>query len=218
MIVVLVGPPGSGKGTQCKRLADRFSLAHLSSGDIFRAEIRNSTELGAKVKAFIERGDLVPDELVIDMMKGAVAEKNYNCILDGFPRTLSQAEQLDIALNADNKKIALVIELTVDDNVVADRISRRRVCPSCGAVYHLETIVPAVEGKCDQCGANIIHRDDDRQEVVLDRLKTYHSQTSPIIGYYRNSDTTFRTVDASLPIDEITEAISREIEEIESNV
>lgn len=212
MIVVLVGPPGSGKGTQCKRLTDRFSLAHLSSGDIFRAEIRNNTELGVKAKAFIEKGNLVPDELVIDMMKGAVAETEYNCILDGFPRTLPQAEQLDIALKADDKKIALVIELTVDDNIVADRISKRRVCPSCGAVYHLETIIPAVEGKCDQCGAEIVLRKDDRQEVVLGRLSTYHSQTSPIIDYYRDSDTAFCTVDASLPIDEITEAISREIE------
>ena len=214
MIVVLVGAPGSGKGTQCKRLAEKFELFHLSSGDIFRSEISNKTPLGVMAKAFIDKGNLVPDNLVIDIMKKAVADTKFNCILDGFPRTLAQAQQLDDALLKSNAKIDAVIELRVDDDVVADRISKRRVCLECGAVYHLETLLPKAEGICDTCGKQLIQRADDKQEVIIDRLKTYHSLTEPVLHYYRDNVDSFFEVDANLSIDEITSTIVKDIKAV----
>ncbi|AQQ09411.1 Adenylate kinase [Sedimentisphaera cyanobacteriorum] len=214
MIVILVGPPGAGKGTQCKKLVEQFDMKHLSSGDIFRSEIAGKTELGQKAKQHIDKGELVPDQLVIGMMISAVKDADYNCILDGFPRTLPQAEQLDIALDKENTKINAVIELAVNDETVVKRISKRRVCPECGAVYHLETMPPKKDGICDECGSKIIQRDDDKREVVLERLETYHKMTEPIISHYKESTAEYIEIDGSQQPKAITDDIVKRLKEV----
>ncbi|ARN57669.1 adenylate kinase [Sedimentisphaera salicampi] len=213
MIVILVGPPGAGKGTQCKKLVEQFDMKHLSSGDIFRSEIAGKTDLGQKAKQHIDKGELVPDELVIDMMISAVKNADYNCILDGFPRTLPQAEQLDKALEKENTKIDAVIELAVNDETVVQRISKRRVCPDCGAVYHLETMPPMQDGICDKCGSKIIQRDDDKREVVLERLETYHKMTEPIISHYKDASAAYIEIDGSQRPEAITNDIAQRLKE-----
>ncbi len=213
MILVLIGPPGAGKGTQCKRLVDWYKLVHLSSGDIFRSEIAAATEVGKTAKRFIDDGKLVPDEIVIEMMTKAVKAAG-DCILDGFPRTVNQAISLDEALIKGGCPIKAVAVLEVDDEVVAGRLSKRRVCLDCGATYHLEYSRPAVEGVCDACGSKLIHRDDDKAEVIVKRLVTYHNQTAPIVDYYNESGKPIITVDADGNIDEITEVLISKIDNI----
>ncbi len=213
MILVLIGPPGAGKGTQCKRLVDRYGLKHLSSGDIFRSEIAAQTEVGITAKRFIDDGKLVPDPVVIEMMTKAVIEAG-DCILDGFPRTVNQAKSLDEALNEGGCSIKAVVVLEIDDAIVAGRLSERRVCLECGATFHLQYSKPAADGVCDACGSKLIHRDDDKAEVINNRLTTYHQQTSPIVEYYDVSGKTVITVDADRNIDEITEELISKIDNI----
>ena len=213
MILVLIGPPGGGKGTHCKILADKYGLKHLSSGDIFRAEMANSTELGKKAKSFIDAGKLVPDDVVIAMMTEAVL-KAEDCILDGFPRTVNQAKALDEALNQQGSEISGVIELAVDDDVVAERLTQRRVCLACGATFHLKNLKPKIDGICDTCGDNLVQRDDDKKDVILDRLSTYHNQTEPILDYYAGSGKEPIKIVAVGAIDEITELLVSAIDSI----
>lgn len=186
MNLIFLGAPGAGKGTQAKMLADRYGIPHISTGDIFRANIKNNTPLGQKAKAYMDAGQLVPDELVVDLVIDRI--KNADCmkgfIFDGFPRTIPQAEALTNALNNQNEKIDYAIEVAVPDDNIINRMGGRRACVGCGATYHVEFNPPKVEGICDKCGAKLILRDDDKPETVKERLQVYHAQTQPLIDFY----------------------------------
>ncbi len=209
MNLILLGPPGAGKGTQAKRVAEAYGLLHLSSGDILRAERKAGTELGKKAQEYMDAGTLVPDDLVVSMMVKQVEkpEAAGGVLLDGFPRTRAQAEALDAKLAQIGKKIDLVIDLVVPDDDVESRLTGRRSCPTCGAVYHLRFHPPKTEGRCDKpdCGELTI-RPDDTEEVVRQRLRTYHEQTEPLAAYYREKGL-LREVDGSKSVDEVTSAV-----------
>ena len=186
MKIIMLGAPGAGKGTQAKMIAEKCGIPHISTGDIFRANIKNGTELGAKAKEYMDKGLLVPDELVcdlvVDRIQQADCEKGY--ILDGFPRTIPQAEALENALNAIEQKLDYAIEIDVPDENIINRMSGRRACVGCGATYHVLFNPTKVEGKCDVCGESLILRDDDKPETVKKRLDVYHTQTQPLIDFY----------------------------------
>lgn len=203
MRVVLLGAPGAGKGTQCKRMVDKYNVQHLSSGDILRTERAEGTELGAQAQDYMDSGRLVPDDLIVKMMAGAVAkapESGY--VLDGFPRTVNQAEELDKSLASDGRKIDAVVNLQIDDSIIMERMTGRRSCPKCGAIYHVKNLKPKVEGKCDNDGEELMQRPDDKPEVVKKRLETYHEQTEPVVGYYKQHACVLE-VDASAAADEV---------------
>lgn len=207
MRIVLLGPPGAGKGTQCKRIVERYKTAHLSSGDILRQERAEGSELGEKARSYMDSGALVPDAIIIEMMVKAIAkcgEKGF--LLDGFPRTVVQAEELDRALERIGAGIDLVLNLQVPDEMVARRLTGRRSCPKCGAVYHIETMPPKTDEICDNDGAELVQRPDDRTEVVQNRLKTYHDQTAPLIDYYGRKGLV-HDVDGSRSADEVSNLI-----------
>lgn len=186
MRIVLLGAPGAGKGTQCKRLVARYGIAHLSSGDILRAERAQGSQLGRKAQAYMDSGALVPDDLIIEMMKKAIDHApKAGFVLDGFPRTLNQAKALDQVLEQEGVSLDAVISLEVNDAIIEDRMSGRRSCPTCGAVYHIRNIKPKKEGFCDYDGTMLVQRPDDDLEVVRRRLVEYHRQTRPLIDYYR---------------------------------
>ena len=186
MKIIMLGAPGAGKGTQAKMMADKYSIPHISTGDIFRANIKEGTELGKKAKAFMDAGMLVPDELTVDLVIDRInrqdCENGY--ILDGFPRTINQAQKLSEALAATGD-IDYAVNVDVPDENIVVRMSGRRVCPGCGASYHIVNIPTKVEGICDRCGAAVIQRADDAAETVLKRLSVYHDQTQPLIDYYK---------------------------------
>ena len=186
MKIIMLGAPGAGKGTQAKMIAEKCGIPHISTGDIFRANIKNGTELGAKAKEYMDKGLLVPDELVcdlvVDRIQQADCEKGY--ILDGFPRTIPQAEALENALNAIEQKLDYAIDIDVPDENIINRMSGRRACVGCGATYHVVFNPTKVEGKCDVCGESLILRDDDKPETVKKRLDVYHTQTQPLIDFY----------------------------------
>lgn len=187
MKVVLLGAPGAGKGTQAKNIAEEFEIPHISTGDIFRSNIKSGTELGNKAKEFIDRGELVPDELTVDIVRDRL--KNCDCVngfvLDGFPRTIPQAMQLDEVLKTMDVSIDKVIDIHVDDASIVTRMSGRRVCPKCGSSYHIEYNPPKSGDICDVCGTQVLQREDDTAETVIKRLKVYHAQTEPLIDYYK---------------------------------
>jgi len=192
MKVVLLGAPGAGKGTQCKSIVARYDLLHLSSGDILRQERAEGSELGKKAQDYMDSGALVPDEIIIEMMAKAIGKAPVaGFILDGFPRTLNQAVELDKALVAREQKIDAILNLEIDDNVVTKRITGRRSCPECGAVYHIENLKPKNEGICDKDGTELVQRSDDTEEVLANRLKTYHQQTEPLVDYYKKNGTVY---------------------------
>lgn len=190
MKIIMLGAPGAGKGTQAKMIADKYSIPHISTGDIFRANIKNGTELGQKAKTYMDKGLLVPDELVVDLVVDRVkqddCENGY--VLDGFPRTIPQAESLDAALEKLGEKVDFAINVEVPDENIINRMSGRRACVACGATYHIVHIPTKVEGICDRCNAELILRDDDKPETVKKRLDVYHEQTQPLIDYYTKSD------------------------------
>jgi adenylate kinase len=186
MRIVLLGAPGAGKGTHCKRIVDRFGVLHLSSGDILRRERAEGTELGKKAQSYMDKGALVPDDLIVKMMSQAVkAAGKAGYVLDGFPRTVKQAETLDQSLAANGSGIDVVINLTVSDNVVVERITGRRSCPKCGAVYHVKNMPPKKADVCDNDGTKLVQRPDDTVDVVKNRLATYYQQTKPVVDYYK---------------------------------
>lgn len=203
MRVVLLGAPGAGKGTQCKRMVDKYNVQHLSSGDILRTERAEGTELGAQAQDYMDSGRLVPDDLIVKMMAGAVAEApESGYVLDGFPRTVNQAEELDKSLASDGRMIDVVVNLQIDDSIIMERMTGRRSCPKCGAIYHVKNLKPKVEGKCDNDGEELMQRPDDKPEVVKKRLETYHEQTEPVVGYYKQHACVLE-VDASAAADEV---------------
>lgn len=188
MKIIMLGAPGAGKGTQAKKIAAKYQIPHISTGDIFRANIKNGTELGKKAKTYMDQGLLVPDELVVDLVVDRVgqADCSNGYVLDGFPRTIPQAESLDAALEKLGSKVDYAINVEVPDENIVRRMSGRRACVACGATYHIVHIPTKVEGICDRCGSELILRDDDKPETVKKRLAVYHEQTQPLIDYYND--------------------------------
>jgi adenylate kinase len=185
MRVVLLGAPGAGKGTHCKRIADRYGVVHLSSGDILRRERADGSDLGKKAQSYMDAGALVPDDLIVEMMTKAIRQASGGYVLDGFPRTVNQAEVLDTSLAAQKVATDMVVNLRVSDGVVLERITGRRSCPQCGTVYHVKNMPPKQPGICDKDGTPLVQRPDDTEEVVRNRLQTYYRQTEPVVDYYK---------------------------------
>lgn len=208
MKLILLGAPGAGKGTQAKRISQHYDIPHISTGDIFRANIKAGTELGRKAQEYMERGALVPDALTVDMLLDRISQDDCTSgyILDGFPRTIPQAEKLTEALAARGEDIDAALDIDVPDEVIVERMAGRRVCPDCGSSYHVVNIPPKKEGICDVCGAQLITRRDDAPETVLSRLATYHDQTEPLIEYYQGRDKLI-TVDGTTGLDPVFEEI-----------
>ncbi|MGN0438201.1 MAG: adenylate kinase [Lachnospiraceae bacterium] len=208
MKIIMLGAPGAGKGTQAKMIAAKYGIPHISTGDIFRANIKNGTELGAKAKEYMDKGLLVPDELVVDLVIDRFKEPDCanGYVLDGFPRTIPQAEALDKALSAIGESIDYAINVEVPDENIINRMGGRRACVGCGATYHVVYSPTKVEGKCDTCGADLIIRDDDKPETVKNRLEVYHEQTQPLIDYYNGKGIT-REVDGTVDMKDVFAAI-----------
>lgn len=208
MKVIMLGAPGAGKGTQAKQIADKYNIPHISTGDIFRANIKNGTELGKKAKTYMDQGLLVPDELVVELVADRIQQDDCKngFVLDGFPRTIPQAEALDAALENIDEKMDYAIDVDVPDENIINRMSGRRACLSCGATYHIVSIPTKVEGICDRCGNPVVLRDDDKPETVKKRLEVYHEQTQPLIDYYKKQDI-LRTVNGVQPMEEVFKAI-----------
>ena len=200
MKLIFLGPPGAGKGTQAERIAERYEIAHISTGDMLRGEIRNATPLGAAAKAYLDRGELVPDSVIIDMVKDRIQREDCKngFLLDGFPRTVVQAEAL-----AGFTDIGFAVNIDVPFERLVARISGRRMCPDCGAAYHVSTYTAAT---CSKCGAALYQRDDDKEETVANRLKVYTEKTAPLIAYYENMGKLF-TVNGDADIDAVTNEI-----------
>jgi len=212
MKLVLLGAPGAGKGTQCKYIVERYDLLHLSSGDILRQERAEGTELGKKAQGYMDSGELVPDEIIIEMMVKAIDKAPAaGFILDGFPRTVNQAEELDKALAAREQQIDIVLNLQIDDNVVIKRITGRRSCPTCGAVYHIENLKPKNDNKCDFDGTELVQRPDDTEQVLANRLQTYHRQTEPLVDYYKKNGTVY-DLDADRNPDDVKASIFEKLD------
>ena len=208
MKIIMLGAPGAGKGTQAKMLAEKYKIPHISTGDIFRANIKNGTELGRQAKEYMDKGLLVPDELTVKILLDRVAQADCSegDVLDGFPRTIPQAEVLDEALTKLGEKIDFAINVDVPDENIVKRMSGRRACLKCGATYHIEHIPPKKEGICDTCGSELVLRDDDKPETVLSRLKVYHDQTQPLIDFY-TAKGVLKTVDGTVDMKDVFNAI-----------
>ena len=208
MKIIMLGAPGAGKGTQAKKIAAKYGIPHISTGDIFRANIKNGTELGKKAKTYMDQGLLVPDELVVDLVVDRVNQEDCEngYVLDGFPRTIPQAEALDKALAAQGQKMDYAIDVDVPDENIVRRMGGRRACVGCVATYHLEYAPTRQEGICDVCGGELILRDDDKPETVLKRLGVYHEQTQPLIEYYTNQGI-LKTVDGTVDMEDVFAAI-----------
>lgn len=208
MKIIMLGAPGAGKGTQAKKIADKYGIPHISTGDIFRANIKNGTDLGKKAKTYMDQGLLVPDELVVDLVVDRVKQEDCKngYVLDGFPRTIPQAEALDAALSKLGEKMDYAINVEVPDENIVARMSGRRACVACGATYHLVHIPTKVEGICDVCGEKLILREDDKPETVQKRLNVYHEQTQPLIDYYTEQGILVE-VDGTLDMAEVFAAI-----------
>lgn len=208
MKIIMLGAPGAGKGTQAKRIAAKYTIPHISTGDIFRANIKNGTELGKKAKTYMDQGLLVPDELVVDLVVDRVNQEDCQngYVLDGFPRTIPQAEALDKALAALGQKMDYAIDVDVPDENIIKRMGGRRACVGCGATYHIVYAAPKTDGICDTCGGELILRDDDKPETVEKRLGVYHEQTQPLIEYYTNAGI-LKTVDGTVDMEDVFAAI-----------
>ena len=206
MRLVLVGPPGAGKGTQAQFIASHFAVPKISTGDIFRTNVSDGTDLGLEARKYMDAGDLVPDEVTIAMVKDRLThdDTTEGFLLDGFPRTVHQAEVLEEVLAAQGKTVTVVLELVVDDEEVVRRLSGRRTCRRCGHVWHLDFDPPATEGVCDRCGGELFQRDDDSELTIRHRLEVYADQTSPLIGYYGDRGL-LSGVDATGPVEDVTE-------------
>ncbi|WP_026490019.1 adenylate kinase [Butyrivibrio sp. XBB1001] len=204
MKIIMLGAPGAGKGTQAQMIAEKYSIPHISTGDIFRANIKNGTELGKKAKEYMDKGLLVPDELTVQLLLDRVA--NDDCkngyVLDGFPRTIPQADVLDAELTKLGDKVDFAVNVDVPDENIVRRMSGRRACLKCGATYHIEHIPPKVDGICDKCGSELVLRDDDKPETVQNRLSVYHEQTQPLIEYYDKKQI-LKTVDGTKDMQEV---------------
>lgn len=210
MKIIMLGAPGAGKGTQAKKIAAKYNIPHISTGDIFRANIKNGTELGKKAKTYMDQGLLVPDDLVVDLVVDRVGqddcERGY--VLDGFPRTIPQAEALTKALADMGQKVDYAIDVDVPDENIVRRMSGRRACVSCGGTYHIKYNPTKVEGVCDACGGELILRDDDKPETVEQRLRVYHEQTQPLIDYY-TKEGILKEVDGTIDLEDVFAEITK---------
>lgn len=208
MKIIMLGAPGAGKGTQAKQIAEKYHIPHISTGDIFRANIKNGTELGKKAKTYMDQGLLVPDSLTCDLVVDRIHQDDCKdgFILDGFPRTIPQAKALDEALSAMHEKMDYAIDVDVPDENIVRRMGGRRACLNCGATYHIVSIPTKVEGICDKCGSPVVLRDDDKPETVQKRLSVYHEQTQPLIDYYKEQGI-LRTVDGTQPMEDVFAAV-----------
>jgi adenylate kinase len=206
MRVIMLGPPGAGKGTQAERIAGAYDIPHISTGDIFRANVKGGTELGTRAKDYMDRGELVPDDIVIGMVDDRLeepdAKSGFN--LDGFPRTVPQAQALEEILAERNRPVDVVLRLAVDETEVIKRLTGRRTCRQCGAIFHVDYDPPSEQGVCDKCGGELYQRDDDREDVVANRLDVYRRQTEPLEKYYWERGL-LRDVEAVGTVDEVTE-------------
>ena len=215
MIVVFLGPPGAGKGTQCKFIVDTYGLKHLSSGDILRRERSEGSDLGKSAQKYMDSGQLVPDDLIVAMMMKEIAACGdvSGFVFDGFPRTIGQAKELDKALVEAGKKIDVVLNLQVDDGLLEERVCGRRSCLKCGAAYHVKYMPPKVPEQCDKgCGA-LNQRADDTAETVMNRIKTYHAQTAPLVEYY-STQGNVKSVDGNVAIDKVTSSLKNVLDEV----
>ncbi len=212
MNLILLGPPGAGKGTLASRLIKKYNIPHISTGDIFRENIKNETELGLEVKGYMARGELVPDELVVRIALDRLNKEDCNegFMLDGFPRTVFQAEELDKFLKEKNDKINFTLNLSVSDEILKERLINRRICKSCGATYNLKKdyMKPKVEGKCDSCNGELYQREDDKAETVENRISVYNEQTAPLISYYNNIGNLVE-LDSSLEADNLFKEVCK---------
>lgn len=208
--LILLGPPGAGKGTQAERISEFYGIPHISTGDIFRENLKRGTELGLKAKEYMDRGELVPDEVVVGIVRNRLAEPDCEggFVLDGFPRTVAQADALRDMLVGMGRSIHHVLNIQVPDEMVVERLTARRTCRACGAVYHLKFNPPRKEGRCDACGGELYVRDDDREETVRARLEEYKAKTQPLIDYYR-AEGLLRDIDGTASVDEVLSAIKR---------
>ncbi|HAV00470.1 MAG: adenylate kinase [Lachnospiraceae bacterium] len=221
MKIIMLGAPGAGKGTQAKRIAEQYGIPHVSTGDIFRANIKEQTPLGMEAKSYMDRGELVPDELTVKILLDRVAKDDCKngYVLDGYPRTIPQAEVLDKAIEETqdpsgigaDEKIDFAINVDVPDENIINRMSGRRACLKCGATYHIQYMPPKTEGICDKCQSELVIRDDDKPETVRNRLSVYHEQTAPLIDYYSNKGI-LRTVDGTKDVDEVFSDIKNILE------
>ena len=218
MRLVLLGPPGAGKGTQCKRIIEKFGSTHMSSGDILRAERTAGTDLGKKAQSYMDSGQLVPDDVIIDMMIDAIKKATEGYVLDGFPRTVVQGEELDKALVSIDQKIDAIVNLQIDDSVIQGRMTGRRSCPECGEVYHLENLKPKIDGQCDKGCGKLVQRPDDKPEVVQNRLKIYHEQTAAVLGYYKGAGNVIININADQPVEDVTAQVIGELDKLNVQV
>ena len=207
MKIILLGPPGAGKGTQAKSISNRYKIPHISTGDIFRKNISENTPLGIEAKKYMDNGQLVPDEVTINMVKDRLQDDDCKngYLLDGFPRTVSQAEALQKFIEDRDEKLDSALLINVPRDFILERMTGRRVCPSCGASYHVK-FNPAVDGKCELCGSEVVQRKDDTEETVKERLDVYENQTQPLIDYYNNKNLLLK-VDGTKAINEVFESI-----------
>lgn len=214
MRIVLLGPPGSGKGTQATAVKERWGLPHIASGDLLRAHVKDDTELGRRARPYMDRGDLVPDSLIIDMMAERLSQPDaqQGYVLDGFPRTVAQAEALDARLADLGQRLDAVVYLEVPEKEILRRLSGRRICPNCGAIYQLDTMPPKQEGICDKCGAKLVQRADEQPEVIRNRLQVYGTQTEPLLAYYQAQHRLHR-VDGTIGVDNVMKEIARILKE-----
>ena len=204
MKIIMLGAPGAGKGTQAKRIAEKYEIPHISTGDIFRANIKNGTELGKKAKEYMDQGMLVPDELTCDLVMDRIAQEDCKngFVLDGFPRTIPQAKALDAALKKVNEKMDFAVDVDVPDENIVNRMGGRRACLNCGATYHIVFNPTKSEDVCDTCGKQTVLREDDKPETVQKRLHVYHEQTQPLLDYYKEQNI-LKSVDGTKPMDEV---------------
>ncbi len=209
MKIVMLGAPGAGKGTQAKQIAAKYGVPHISTGDIFRANIKEGTELGKKAKEYMDKGALVPDELTCDLVMDRISQDDCKngFVLDGFPRTIPQAEALSSALEKEGKSMDFAIDIEVPDENIINRMGGRRACKGCGATYHIVNIPPKKEGVCDRCGEALVLRDDYKPETVKNRLDVYHEQTQPLIDYY-NKKNILHEVDGTMEMNDVFNAIT----------
>ena len=208
MKIIMLGAPGAGKGTQAKKIAEKYGIPHISTGDIFRANIKGGTELGMKAKSYMDQGQLVPDDVTIGMLLDRISQDDCagGYVLDGFPRTIPQAESLTEALKGRNEKMDYAINVDVPDEAIVTRMGGRRACIACGATYHIVYNPTKTEGVCDACGEKLVLRDDDKPETVQKRLTVYHEQTQPLIEYY-DSEGILKTVDGTQDLNDVFEDI-----------
>jgi len=215
MNLILLGAPGAGKGTQAKKIVEKYNIPQISTGDMLREAVSKGTELGKVAKGYMDKGELLPDDVVIGIVKERLKQPDTDngFILDGFPRTLGQAEALDVMLKELNKEIDAVVNIAVPEEEVVKRIVNRRSCKNCGAVYHLIYKPPAEEGKCDKCGGELYQRDDDQEATIRDRYSIYRSQTEPLIDYYSKKGLV-KDIDGTQSMDDVTKDVLKTLEEL----